>query len=99
MIENHTVSEVARFFGVSKLSYQIIYKEWCTTGGHEMRNYERTRPKPGRLDKISVPRGESHLVSANWFQTRQTMLQSVNKDPSKPVSNQTLRKELHPINI
>lgn len=32
---NHTMSKVAGFVGVSKKSFERVYKEWCTTCCHE----------------------------------------------------------------
>lgn len=34
---DHTASEIVRFVGVSKQTVQCVCKEWCTTGGQNIR--------------------------------------------------------------
>ncbi|GBM23889.1 hypothetical protein AVEN_208518-1 [Araneus ventricosus] len=92
----HTVSEVSGFVGVSQRTVQRVYKQWCNTRGHETRRQNCCRKNIlTERDRRRVLR----LVNQNRFQTRQELLQPVNEGPSQPVSERTLRRELHAMNI
>ncbi|GBO13372.1 hypothetical protein AVEN_118463-1 [Araneus ventricosus] len=92
----HTVSEVSGFVGVSQRTVQRVYKQWCNRRSHETRRQNCGRKKIlTERDRRRV----SRLVNQNRFHTRQELLPSVNESPSQPVSERTLRRELHTMNI
>ncbi|XP_071036502.1 uncharacterized protein [Parasteatoda tepidariorum] len=92
----HMVNEVAESVGVSKLTVQRVYKQWCNIRGHGKRRQNCGRKK---ILHESYRRRVSRLFNQNRFQTGQELLQLLNEDPSQPVSEKTLRRELHAMNI